>query len=84
MITKLLFDIALGAGRLLLGLLPDIGFSVPSGVWGEAADFLNMVGFLLPVGTINAIIALLVDIAIFRIGVAFIRLIWKFLPVVGS
>ena len=80
MIAKLLFDGAMAVGRFFLGLLPDIGFAVPSGVWGAAADFLNMVGYLLPVGTINTIIALLVDIAIFRVGVAFIRLILEVLP----
>ena len=80
MIAKFFFDSAMYIGRFFLSLLPDIGFSVPSGVWGAAADFLNMVGYLLPVGTINAIIALLVDIAIFRIGVAFIRFILDVLP----
>ena len=80
MIAKLFFDGAIFIGRFFLGLLPDIGFSVPSGVWGAAADCVNMVGYLLPVGTINAIIGLLVDIAIFRIGVAFIRFILDVLP----
>lgn len=84
MITKFLFDLAMTVGRFFLGLLPDIGFSIPSGVWGAAADFLNMIGYLLPVGTINTIIGLLIDLALFRLGVAFIRLIWKFVPIIGS
>ncbi|MBQ7129896.1 MAG: hypothetical protein IJO21_02490 [Oscillospiraceae bacterium] len=80
MIAKLFFDGVIFVGRFFLGLLPDIGFTVPSGVWGAAADFVNMIGYLLPVGTINAIIALMVDIIIFRIGVAFIRFILDVLP----
>ena len=78
MIFKWIFDFLLYIGELFLGLLPDIGFSVPSGVWGAAADFLNMVGFLLPVGTINSILAIMVDIAGFRISIALIRLINPF------
>ena len=84
MITKFFFDLAMNVGRFFLGLLPDIGFSIPTGVWGAAADFLNMIGYLLPVGTINTIIGLLIDLALFRLGVAFIRLIWKFVPIIGS
>lgn len=84
MITEKLLDLLFGAADILFNLLPDFSFSVPLGVWGAASDYLNMVGYLLPIDTINAIIGSIVGIATFRISIAGIRAIWKFIPFVGG
>lgn len=84
MITEKLLDLLFGAADIMLNLLPDISFSLPIGVWGGTASFLNMIGYLLPIGTINAIVGTIIDIAVFRIAIAGIRAIWKFIPFVGG
>lgn len=84
MVTEAILSVLFGIVEGLFYLMPDFSFSIPVGVYGAAADFLNMVGYLLPVGTINAVLAVIIDIAVLRITIAGIRAIWKFIPFLGG
>lgn len=66
----------------LLTMLPEVTWSVDTGAWQYVRDILNMIAYMLPINTITAIIALVVDIALLRIFISFIRTIWNLIPFV--
>ena len=66
----------------LLTMLPEVTWSVDTSAWQYVRDILNMIAYMLPINTITAIIALVVDIALLRIFISFIRTIWNLIPFV--
>ena len=80
MITEKILDFFFALGKLLLKLLPDVSWNVNSGAWQGAKKVLDGVCYFLPLGTITAIISLIISIALFRAFIALIKLIKSFLP----
>lgn len=80
MITEIIITGFFGVSDILLGLLPELDFSVNTGAWSGAANVLSMVCYLLPMGHITAAIAFILTLAGFRIMVAFLRFILSLIP----
>lgn len=82
MVTTTLIQGILAIVSGFFSILPDIAWNVNS---GNFQSFLNIVGsicYLLPLGTINAIIALNVGFIIFKSIISLIKTIWDVLPIV--
>ena len=80
MITEAIFEFFFSIAVFLLRLLPDVSWSVDSGAWHSVKDILDGVCYFLPLGTIVAIITLIVNIALFRALLALLKLIASFVP----
>ena len=73
MITELLIDILFGVTSGLFSILPDVSWDVNTSAFEYLRSAIEMICYLLPLGTIKAIIAAIISIAIFR---AFVALFW--------
>ena len=82
MITEAALDVVFNIAAGLLSLAPDITWNVDTSVFGYVRSILSVVGYLLPMGTITAIVMLIISITMYKVAVATIRLIWDLLPVV--
>ena len=80
MVTEKLIDIFFGVASGLFKLLPDITWDVNTSAFQYLRDVVDMICYLLPMGTISAIAILIFDLALFRAFMALIRTFREFLP----
>lgn len=66
----------------LLSLIPDIHIEASADTILAAAQYWTCAAYILPMGTIIAIIGLNVGLQGFRIVVSLIKTIWSLLPIV--
>lgn len=83
MITELLLTGLFGIADIILGLLPEIEWTVNTSTWTYAGDILSMICYLLPFDTIQMIIYAIIAVGFFRIHIAVIRFILGLIPFVG-
>lgn len=83
MITEAILSALFGISEVILGLLPEIEWSVNTSAWAYVGDIMSMIAYLLPMGHITAIIALLISISLLRLGIAFVKLLKGFIPGLG-
>lgn len=84
MITEGIINLLFACLSGLFSLLPDMTWSVETTAFQYLRDFCDMICYLLPIGTVTAIVTLVISVAFLRIAIAFIRTVWKFIPVLGS
>lgn len=82
MIGEFLLNIVFSIVSGFLALLPPIDFSVDSSAFDYFLGIVRVASYMLPMGTVSTILALIVSLTIFRIVIAFIKTIWDLLPVV--
>jgi len=82
MIGEFLMNIIFTLVSGFLSLLPEISWSVDSSAWSYFSSIIRVVSYMLPMGTVSAIITLIVALSTFRIIIAGIKAIWDLLPVV--
>ena len=82
MITEMLLSGLFGIADILLGLLPDLEWSINTSAWSAAGEYLSMICYMLPLNHIIGIIIFLISLGTFRIGVAFLKFILGFIPFV--
>ena len=82
MIGEFLLNIIFGIVSGFLSLLPPIDVSVDSSVFEYFLDIVRVASYMLPMGTVSAILSLIVALTIFRIVIAFIKAVWDLLPAV--
>ncbi len=80
MITELLLTGLFGVADILLGLLPEIEWSLNTSAWSYVGDILSMVCYLLPLNHIVGAISFIIGLGVFRIGVSFIRFLLSLIP----
>lgn len=80
MITEILLTGLFGVADILLGLLPEIEWTLNTGAWSGAADVLSMICYLLPLGHITGAITFIISLGLFRITVSFIRFLLGLIP----
>ncbi len=83
MITEAIMTGLFGVADLLLGLLPEIEWTVNTTAWQYVGDIMSMIAYLLPMDYIVALAMLLISIALFRIFVSMIHNIKSFIPGLG-
>lgn len=86
MVVEKIIDFLFAVVGSLLSLLPSVSYSgsLPS-KWSSYQTFwgyVQMVAYLLPLGTITSIFALVLTISLFRLAIAVIRAVWDLLPFV--
>lgn len=82
MISEFFLNIVFSIVSGMLNLLPDVTWSVESSFFDYLVSFIRMVGYLLPWGTVTAIVSLVVALTVFRIIIAIIKTVWDLLPLV--
>lgn len=80
MITEKLIDILFAVTSGLFSILPDVSWDVNTSAFEYLRSVLEMVCYLIPLGTVKALIALIISIAVFRAMVALFWVIRDLLP----
>lgn len=80
MITEMLLTGLFGIADILLGLMPEIEWTMNTSAWSGAADVLSMICYLLPMSHITGAIAFIISLGLFRITVSFIRFLLSLIP----
>lgn len=82
MISEFFLNIIFACVSGMLEILPDLEWSVDTSAFGYFLDTVRVVSYMLPMGTVTAIVALIVDLTIIRIVIAIPKAIWGLLPLV--
>ena len=82
MLTETVLDALFSFVEGLLSHLPEIHIAVPANVVSSAAQFFRVAAYIIPLGTVAQILALIIALQVFRIAVSLIKTIWALLPVV--
>ena len=81
MIPQLLMNIVFNIVEKVLEVLPDFSWSVENTFFTTALDMLQLACYLLPMGTIITLIAIVFFMINFRIAISIIKTIWDILPI---
>ena len=84
MITDAIISGFLAFPLTLLGLLPDVSFEIPAGVFNWLFDIASAVGYLLPISTVVEIFGIFLAIKAFQIVWALLLRIKSFIPTMGA
>lgn len=82
MVTELFLNIIFQLVEWILSPIPNLSLNLN---WGATSSFWGVVRcvlYMLPLGTIAAIVSLLILISTFRIFVSIVKTIWDLLPLV--
>lgn len=82
MVVEGILNVVFGIVQGLLSLLPDIHWNVDGTFFDVFFDVLEMVCYLLPMGTVVTIFYIIVGFTIFKAVISLIRTIWELLPIV--
>ena len=80
MISEFLLNIVFGIVTRFFGLMPDVVWSVDTTAFGYFGDILRVCGYMLPMGTVGAVVSLIFGLTVFQIVIAFIKTVWDLLP----
>ena len=82
MIVETMMNLVFSIVEGVLKLLPDFSWSVENSFFSSALDLVRVACYLLPMGTVVAIITIINMLLIVRIAIAIIKTIWDLLPLV--
>ena len=82
MIFNALYAILFKILEWLLPLLPDVTWSVDSGAISYFIGILESLFYLLPMGTVGAILGIIISLTTFRILIALLRTVMDIIPFV--
>lgn len=82
MISEFFIDIIFNFVSGMLSLLPDVTWGVDSAAFSYFLDIVDVACYLLPMGTVSAILGVIVSLATFRFIISVIKTIWALLPLV--
>lgn len=82
MISEFFIDIGFSLADKFLSLVPKIEWTIETSAWEYAKDAIDMICYLLPVGTITSIFSLIIAIAFLRVAIAVLRTIIGLIPFV--
>ena len=80
MIGEFLLNIVFGLVTGFLNLLPDFTWSVETSAFSYILSILKVAGYIFPWSTVVAIAGLILGLSIFRVVIAFIKVVWDLLP----
>lgn len=85
MIIDLILVLVKGILEILLLPLTTINIAVDFvGSIPIVVEFLSIVAYVLPWANILPILILVISISLLRIGIALVKLIWHFIPIIGN
>ena len=82
MISESLIDLGFGFLGGVFESFPKMEWSVNTGAFQFLSDALNMICYIIPLGTVKHIITMVITIAFMRIMIAIFRTIWELIPFV--
>ena len=82
MISEFILNIVFNIVEGVFSILPAFDWNVEGAFFQGALDMLRLAGYVLPMGTIAAIITIINALLLIRIGVSLIKTIWELLPLV--
>ena len=80
MIVEGICNVIFGLLSGFFSLLPDIHWNIQADFFTKFLEVPRMVCYLLPMGTVATIFALVVAFTVFRIVVALVKTIWNLIP----
>lgn len=80
MIIEAVLDFVFKVVEGLLGMLPDVQWNIEDTAFTVFLDYVEMVCYLLPMGTILQIVSIVVGLITFKIVISLIKTIWDLLP----
>lgn len=80
MIIEAVLDFVFNIVEGLLGMLPDVQWNIEGTAFTVFLDYVEMVCYLLPMGTILQIVSIVVGLITFKIVISLIKTIWDLLP----
>lgn len=84
MITETLLNMFFSVVDRLLGLLPFMDYTLPMGAIDSFLSILDFSAYFLPMNTIVLLLSCIIAEEMIKIFLALIKLIWKFIPVLGA
>lgn len=82
MVSEFFLDVIFKFVSGFLDLLPEISWSVDTSAFSYFTDIISVVSYMLPMGTVNVIINLIIALTVFRIVISVLKSIWDILPIV--
>ena len=82
MVTEFLLNIVFNLVSGMFELFPDISWNVNSSFFDYMSSFLRCAAYILPWHTVKQIVSLVFTLALIRIVIATIKVIWDVLPIV--
>ena len=82
MISEFFLNIIFGLVSGMLEILPDVSWTVETSAFSYFLDIVRVAGYMLPIDTVIAIVAIIIDLTIIRIVIAIPKAIWDLLPLV--
>lgn len=82
MVSEFFITIIFNLVSGMLSLLPDVTISVDSTAFDYFLGVIDVACYLLPMGTISAILGVIVTLAVFRVVISIIKTIWSLFPLV--
>lgn len=80
MIGEYLLNIVFNIVESVLSILPTFDWNIKASFLQSALDMVHLAGYMLPMDTIVAIIAIIEILVLWKIAVALLRTIWDILP----
>lgn len=80
MISEFLLNIVFNIVSDFFGMLPEFSWSVETSAFQYFLSILQVAGYMFPWSTVVTICGLIVGLSIFRVVIAFIKVIWDLLP----
>lgn len=88
MITESLFYALIDVPYKILSAVPlfdkTLNYSLDVNIVKTFCEYLGMVGYFLPLGTILVLLGILVSQELLKIGLSLLKLIWHFVPIFGN
>ena len=82
MITENVMVVFFGILARLLPILPDVAISLDDTLFEQVYNFIGIVLYLFPTGTLLAIVAIVIALNSFRIVVSLLKTIMQLIPFV--
>lgn len=80
MISEFLLNIVFFIVTGFFDMMPEVVWSVDTSAFGYFLDILRVCAYMLPMGHVGAVVALIFALTVFQIVIAFIKTLWDLLP----
>lgn len=82
MIIEFIMNVVFSLLGTLFSALPNVAWNVNEGLLGTFFDLLDVALYIFPMGTVVAILTIVVSMQTFKIVIAIVKTIWDLLPFV--
>lgn len=84
MLAEMFYDMIFSWVYTLLNMLPFIEYEIPAGAVDACISVMEFSVFFLPISTIQLMLGIILMEELFKITLSFIKLVWKFIPIIGA